>query len=558
MKRFGLVLFVGFALVAPANASVVLFDFENALQHAPLPLDLTVGGITAHFSATYTSYPGFSIQYTPDSIGVMPAGFSGLGISPSSVFPADLLVSFPQHVLTDFSIMVAPQELATDTTATLKVSAYMNGTLIGTNTSAATGDTFTWPSSTLSFSSPQGFNNVVVHYQSPPPGGGDWGPIFVADNMSVTPLTIGWKGTSSTNWADAANWTGAVPGTVGTTTNTDTAFFNQNAPYSPLVIDAGRNIQGLTFDTADINSLTIGTTGGNPLRLTNGGTIQTTSTVVNSQTVNAPLAVDGTCYIASNAADSAATLTFGGPIAPAAASGVTTLVLDGSNVGANAVRGPLADNGAGQLSVVKAGSGVWTLSGPNSYSGGTYVSAGVLRFEIVAATPTIAPGSVATVASGAQIDLAGPISALGTPGGNRTQVFNDSTAPGLLVSGTHQVVGGIDGIGDTLITAGSDLTADHIVQDALLIAGTSLSHGLVTIIASDANGNPLTSGSALIGLQSSTEPLGWGASNSLNGMIGAVAGSAIPEPAAMTLLIIAGVASGIIALYWLLCGRRPA
>lgn len=170
-----------------ALATTVLFDFNSAPQYSPLPLDLTVDGITAHFSATGQ---GYSIQNTAQVIGVLPAGFSGLGIVPSSVYASDLLISFPQEIMTDFSIMVAPQELATDSTATIKVSAYMNNTLVGTNTSAATGDTFLWPSSTLSFSAAQGFNNVVIHYNSPPPTGGDYGVIFVADNMNVTGTAV--------------------------------------------------------------------------------------------------------------------------------------------------------------------------------------------------------------------------------------------------------------------------------------------------------------------------------------------------------------------------------
>ena len=137
------------AFCMPASGGTVLFDFNSGPQYAPLPLDLTVQGITAHFSATGQ---GFSIQDTAQVIGVLPTGFSGLGIVPSSVFPADLLVSFPQEQVTDFSIMVAPQELATDSTATLRVTAYMNGVFVGTNTSMGS-EPFLWPSSTLSFSS---------------------------------------------------------------------------------------------------------------------------------------------------------------------------------------------------------------------------------------------------------------------------------------------------------------------------------------------------------------------------------------------------------------------
>jgi hypothetical protein len=44
---------------------------------------------------------------------------------------------------------------------------------------------------------------------------------------------------------------------------------------------------------------------------------------------------------------------------------------------------------------------------------------------------------------------------------------------GLVVSGTQQQVGNIDGSGTTQVNAGSDLTANHIVQSALVIGGTS-------------------------------------------------------------------------------------
>jgi hypothetical protein len=96
-------------------------------------------------------------------------------------------VEFPQTLITDFSILVAPQELATDSTATMRVTAYRSGTLVGTNTSQAAVPG-TWPSSILSFANPQGFDRLVIHYDSPPPTGGDYGPIFVADNMLVTPV----------------------------------------------------------------------------------------------------------------------------------------------------------------------------------------------------------------------------------------------------------------------------------------------------------------------------------------------------------------------------------
>jgi hypothetical protein len=171
------------ALVGPTAAHAVLFDFDNAPIHTSLPLDLTVGGITAHFSATGQ---GFSIQ-PANTMGFTPAGFGGLCIYPNSIYLSDLLVGFSQ-TLTDFSIMYSPQELGCDDSATMRVTAYMNNTYVGTNTTTAY-PPGTWPTGTLTFSSPQGFNRVVVHYDSPPPTCQDYGVIYMADNMIVTAAT---------------------------------------------------------------------------------------------------------------------------------------------------------------------------------------------------------------------------------------------------------------------------------------------------------------------------------------------------------------------------------
>jgi hypothetical protein len=75
---------------APATSQGTLFDFDNAPLRSPLPIDLTVDGITVHFSATGQ---GFSIQRA-DSLGFTPSGFSGNCIYPSSINAADLLVGF--------------------------------------------------------------------------------------------------------------------------------------------------------------------------------------------------------------------------------------------------------------------------------------------------------------------------------------------------------------------------------------------------------------------------------------------------------------------------------
>ena len=167
-------------LIVQAKAQSVLFDFENAPRYSPLPISLTVGEITAQFTATGQ---GFSIQ-AANTMGFTPVGFSGNCIYPSSIYAADLIITFSTP-LTDFSIMYAPEEYACDSSATMRVTAYRNSALVGTATTNAQAGT--WPSETLRFSSAQGFDKVVVHYGAPPVTGGDYGPVFMADNMAVTP-----------------------------------------------------------------------------------------------------------------------------------------------------------------------------------------------------------------------------------------------------------------------------------------------------------------------------------------------------------------------------------
>jgi autotransporter-associated beta strand protein len=218
----------------------------------------------------------------------------------------------------------------------------------------------------------------------------------------------------------------------------------------------------------------------------------------------------------------------------------------------------LADNGAGRLAVTKSGTGLWILSGANTNSGDIAVTGGTLRFNITSGTPTIAAGVTATVAGGATLELAGSVSALGTAGGHRAHVINSSTAPGVLVSGTNQVVGSIDGAGITQLNAGSDLTADHIIQAALIIGGSAGSPAIVTIAGSDSSGNPLGAAStlAMAGSLTSSNPSGDGISltSSIDGLanadlgsaaslptnsIGGVGSSTVPEPSTMLLFILA-------------------
>lgn len=62
-------------------------------------------------------------------------------------------------------------------------------------------------------------------------------------------------------------------------------------------------------------------------------------------------------------------------------------------------------------------------------------------------------------------------------------------------AGSLTIIGGLEGTGDLTIDAGGSLTAGHIIQNALVIGGTSTSFGTLTISPSDAAGNPLAQAS---------------------------------------------------------------
>lgn len=164
-----------------AQASL-LFDFDNAPNMTSLPLYQTVGGLTAHFVGTGQN---FSIQ-SANVLGFTPQGFAGRCIYPNSIFAADLQIDFSQ-MIKDISIMYSPEEYGSDTSATMRVTAYRNGSLVGFHDTTAP-NPGTWPTGTLAYANNLGFNYVVVHYQAPPVGGENWGPIFMADNMVVTPV----------------------------------------------------------------------------------------------------------------------------------------------------------------------------------------------------------------------------------------------------------------------------------------------------------------------------------------------------------------------------------
>ena len=182
---------------------------------------------------------------------------------------------------------------------------------------------------------------------------------------------------NSDQFSDGNDWsTGTSPGTSGFTGSTDIATFNATdttafgTAADPLLIDANRNIGGITFDTAAASAYVIGTTGGNALLLTTGGAINMTASVTSIETVNAPLTLEpasGTTAasytISNNATSAAAVLNIGGAITLGTTTAADTLTFGGTNTGANTFSGTLSDTGSGGLNLNFSGAGSWTYGG---------------------------------------------------------------------------------------------------------------------------------------------------------------------------------------------------
>ncbi len=253
-----------------------------------------------------------------------------------------------------------------------------------------------------------------------------------AAGAAVLGTASSWSGGGNGTWANASNWAASmIPGATSGTTSNDTVVFNTGNTVP--TIDASRNVQTILFESANVGALTIGAIGGNSLLLTAGGSIQVTSWVVNPQTINAPLVLEGANALYTFNSDSttpSATLSFGGSITGGAA-GNTVLALGGDNIGANTISGAIGNGMAMSLSIVENGPGNWVLSGPNTYTGGTTVNQGTLT---VTATGTLgsstSPLTISTAANGisAVVNINGSQS-VGTLsgtilGGNTTGTLN--------------------------------------------------------------------------------------------------------------------------------------
>lgn len=234
--------------------------------------------------------------------------------------------------------------------------------------------------------------------------------VFISLSDFASAASTSWKAApTDASWVTATNWaSGAAPGST-TANSTDVATFNAalsgtiGGSTNPIVIDTGRRLGGITFDTSSVGAFVIGSNAGSVLGLgsasaTTTATTTMTSTVTTSQVIAAPIQMYGYASstnplytFSNNSSTTAATLTLSGAItANISASRPTQLVLAGTNTGNNLISGNISSPSFAQGVAVlkKNGAGTWILSGSNTFSGssvtvanaanGIQINAGVL------------------------------------------------------------------------------------------------------------------------------------------------------------------------------------
>jgi fibronectin-binding autotransporter adhesin len=266
----------------------------------------------------------------------------------------------------------------------------------------------------------------------------------------------------------------------------------------------------------------------------------------------------------------------------------------GSVVYGSNLSGMFTGTVSGWLALAKSGASTLTLSGANSYTGGTAVSGGTLATTASGSLGASSGSlSINSVDGGATVlnlgnnqtvgSLSGTVSGPGSTAtlniaAGSTLTVNQSAATSFggatVNSGTLDKAGSgplqvaaIDGSGTVIVEAGSSLTANHIIQMALIIGGASGSPGQAVVAPSDASGNSLAAASnpesaipaglivadslAPFGVSDSSEPSAIGtngtlpdnipefAADSTSNWVPGASSSAVPEPPSLALAALA-------------------
>ncbi|MCE0497616.1 MAG: autotransporter-associated beta strand repeat-containing protein [Methylacidiphilales bacterium] len=215
--------------------------------------------------------------------------------------------------------------------------------------------------------------------------------LFISQSLTAHAQSATWTVDTNGNWSTGSNWsTGAAPGSTNSTTNSNTAIFPNMENGAGLTITINQtnlNIGSIDVTGSDNGYYFIGTTNGNPLLLSSGGSI--TMNGVDSG-IYAPLILEpanstsnGTyAFIAGSSEDGFGPVAgFEGNISGGTTTGTITLNLIAGSQGQVRINGNISNGGASSLGITVSGPGNVGLYGTNTYTGPTTVNSGVLQLE---------------------------------------------------------------------------------------------------------------------------------------------------------------------------------
>ena len=186
-----------------------------------------------------------------------------------------------------------------------------------------------------------------------------------------------WNSDTSGNWSDTTKWLGGTIADGAGSTGNFTFNITTAGPRT-ITIDgavASRTLGILNIgDTDASTSYRIAASGGGTLTFDNGGSnaqLNQTSTSA-GDTISAPVLLNSSLDIANASASNTLTISGGMTAGTAGTKTITT------STGLVAISSVIGD-GSGVMAVSQSGPGTLTLTGANTYSGGTTLNGGVLQ-----------------------------------------------------------------------------------------------------------------------------------------------------------------------------------
>ena len=157
-----------------------------------------------------------------------------------------------------------------------------------------------------------------------------------------------------------------------------------------------------------------------------------------------------------------------------------TLTLQGSTAGTGEIAGNIQEGAGGMVtSLIKSGTGTWTLSGNNTYSGTTSISAGTLQVDgSTGANSQVNVGTAGTLTGAGTINGNATLTGGGTINKSAGTIAGTLAVTGGNWNGNGTVTGAVTSSGGTfMIGSGANLTANGgmNVTGGTLLAGAATS-----------------------------------------------------------------------------------